>query len=398
MSIEINTEKCTRCKACIKACPFDAIKIEGERLQISEWCTRCAACISSCKFGAIEIKKDVRIVDALSDYKGVWVLAEHKKGKIAPITFELLGAGRRLADGLNVPVSTIVIGDEIQTYAQTLIAYGSDEVHLIEDPSLKDYNDELYCAVMTQLIREKKPEIILIGATANGRSLAPRIASRFNTGLTADCTGLEIDPDKKILIQTRPAFGGNLMASIICPHHRPQMATIRPRVMKPMMPDESREGKVIRPNVNIPKQTSVKTLGFLDSFQDGLNLAEADIILSAGKGLGKPENLELLKQLAQILGATIGASRAIVDAGWIDSCYQIGQTGKTVAPKFYFAFGISGAIQHLAGMSTSDIIIAVNKDKDAPIFKIANYGIVGDAVEVISAMIQYFAKKQNHRL
>ncbi len=393
--IEIDAQKCIGCGMCVSSCPFGAIIIEEKKAKISNSCTLCGSCISSCKFEAIHIEKDVIVTEDLSSYKGIWVFAEQKKGSIANVTFELLGIGRKLADDLNTNLSAVLIGAKIKIHSEKLIEYGADKVYWIEDPSLKYYNDEIYCTIMTELIQKKKPEIVLIGATAYGRSLAPKIASRLNTGLTADCTDLEIDPNKKILIQTRPAFGGNLMASIICPNHRPQMATVRPKVMKAIKPDYNRKGKIIEIDVNIPRQAKSKILDFINSFKGGLNLAEADIIVSCGRGLGEAKNLELLKELADLLGASVGASRAVVDSGWIDYCHQIGQTGKTVAPKIYFAFGISGAVQHLAGMSTSDIIIAVNKDKDAPIFKIANYGIIADAIEVISALIEYIKKRKS---
>ena len=239
-------------------------------------------------------------------------------------------------------------------------------------------------------MKRYKPEIILIGATTYGRSLAPRVSSRLNTGLTADCTGLEIDPETRNLMQTRPAFGGNLMATIICPNHRPQMSTVRPKVMKPMEPDASRTGSVIRPEVNIPVDLKVKVLDVVQTLCEKVNLTEADIIVSGGRGMGDPKNFTLIEQLAAVLGGAVGASRATVDAGWIDYSHQVGQTGKTVGPKVYFACGISGAIQHLAGMSSSDVIIAINKNPDAPIFKVATFGIVGNALEVLPELIREF--------
>jgi electron transfer flavoprotein alpha subunit len=246
-----------------------------------------------------------------------------------------------------------------------------------------------------QLVEKYKPEIVLIGATTYGRSLAPRVASRLNTGLTADCTGLEIDPEKKILLQTRPAFGGNLMATIICPNHRPQMSTVRPKVMKPLEPDFSRSGEIIQPNVVIPENLKVKVLDVVQTVCETVSLSEADIIVSGGRGLGDAKNYALVEELARVLGGAAGASRAIVDAGWVDYSHQVGQTGKTVGPKVYFACGISGAVQHLAGMSSSDIIIAINKNPDAPIFKIATFGIVGDVREILPELIKQFKERLN---
>jgi electron transfer flavoprotein alpha subunit len=266
-------------------------------------------------------------------------------------------------------------------------------VYLVDHPTLKNFNDESYADIMVQLIGRNKPEIVLMGATTYGRSLAPRVSSRLNTGLTADCTSLEIDPEKKILMQTRPAFGGNLMATIICPNRRPQMSTVRPKVMKALPADASRQGEIIRPDVVIPEDVKTKVLETVATLSEKVNLTEADIIVSGGRGMGDPKNFALIEELANVLGGAVGASRATVDAGWVDYSHQVGQTGKTVGPKVYIACGISGAVQHLAGMSSSDTIIAINKNPDAPIFKIANIGIVGDALEVIPALISAYKKK-----
>lgn len=389
--INIITEKCVGCRLCIKACPFNAIEVIDKKARILDNCTLCGSCVSSCKFDAIEFIKDEASESSdLSSYKGVWVFAEHKNGEVCQIAFELLGSGRKLADDLSVPLSAVLIGSEVEKEAKKLIAYGADNVYLVEDESLRLYNDESYADIFVQLIKSYKPEIVLMGATTYGRSLAPRVASRLNTGLTADCIELSIDPEKKILMQTRPAFGGNLMATIICPNHRPQMSTVRPKVMKPLQPDENRQGEVIRTEVNINTDTRVKVVDVVRTLLETVNLAEADIIVSGGRGLGDPKNFVLVEELARVLGGAVGASRATVDAGWIDYSHQVGQTGKTVGPKVYFACGISGAIQHLAGMSSSDIIIAINKNPDAPIFKVATFGIVGDVLEVLPSLIKEF--------
>ncbi len=393
--IKILVDKCIGCKKCVSTCPFGAIVMEGKTAKILDNCSLCGACVSSCKFEAIDFTRDeVKPVD-LSEYEGIWVFAEQKNNRAADVALELLGIASKLAADLETKVSAVIIGENVADNAKTLIAHGADEIYMIEDPALANFNDESYCDIMTQLITEYKPDIVLLGATAYGRSLAPRIASRLDTGLTADCTVLEIDPEEKILIQTRPAFGGNIMASIICPNHRPQMATVRPKVMKAIEPDFSRRGEVIRPQVNIPTNLNTKVLEVVSNLDSGINLADADVIVAAGRGIGEAKNLELINELADALGAAVAASRPLVDAGWIDYSHQVGQTGKTVAPKVYFAFGISGAIQHLAGMSTTDIIIAVNKDKEAPIFKIANYGIVGDVTEVLPAMIKACKERKN---
>lgn len=389
--ISIIIDKCIGCGICIRNCPFNAIKVENRKAVILDNCTSCGACVSSCKPGAIDFQKDeAEDPEDFSNYSGVWVFAEQKDNSVLQVVLELLGGGRKLADTLSVPLSAVLLGSKIEDHANTLFAYGADRVYLVEDESLENYNDESYADIFTQLVNKYKPEIVLVGATAYGRSLAPRVASRLNTGLTADCTELGIDPETKNLLQTRPAFGGNLMATIICPDRRPQMATVRPKVMKPMEPDYSRKGEIIRPDVLIPDNLLIKVIERVHTVYEKVSLTEADIIVSGGRGLGDAKNFELVRELAEVLGGAVGASRATVDAGWIDYSHQIGQTGRTVGPRVYFACGISGAVQHLAGMSSSDIIIAINKDADAPIFKIATFGIVGDVLEVLPELIKEF--------
>lgn len=393
-SIKIILEKCFGCKKCIAACPFGAITVEEKKARILDNCNLCGACVSSCKFEAIVIEKDeVKSVCNINSYRGVWVFGEQKEGIPVSVALELLGEGRKLADQLQVPLSAVLMGDNVEEAAKTLISYGADYVYMIEHPSLKYYNDESYASIFTELILRYKPEIILMGASTYGRSLAPRVSSRINTGLTADCTSLEIDIEKRLLLQTRPAFGGNLMATIICPNHRPQMSTVRPKVMKPLEMDNSRHGEIIRPDVTIPEDITTRVIDVVNDLCEMVSLTDADIIVSAGRGIGDPKNIILVEQLARVLGGAVGASRAVVDAGWIEYSHQVGQTGKTVGPKVYFACGISGAIQHLAGMSSSDTIIAINRNPDAPIFKIATFGIVGDVLEVLPALISEFKNR-----
>ncbi len=388
--IKIIAEKCRGCGLCVAACPFHAIKMENKVACILENCTLCGACVSSCHFDAIDFKKDEVKKADISAYKGVWVFGEQKDGVPAGVALELLGEGRKLADDLGAELSAVLLGENMNEAAKQLIAYGADNVYVVDHASLKQFNDESYCDIFVQLIQSYKPEIVLLGASTYGRSLAPRISSRINTGLTADCTKLEIDPEKKILRQTRPAFGGNLMATIICPNHRPQMSTVRPKVMKPLEPDTARKGNMIEPKVTIPTDIKIKVLEVVSDICEMVNLCEADIIVSGGRGLGDPKNFAILEELARTLGGAVGASRAAVDAGWIEYSHQVGQTGKTVGPKVYFACGISGSVQHLAGMSSSDTIIAINKNPDAPIFKVATFGIVGDVLQIVPALTAEF--------
>ncbi len=392
--IKILLDKCVGCRMCIGACPFNAIKVNEKKAVIQDNCTLCGACVSSCKFNAIDFSKDEVDNDFdISLYKDVWVFGEQKDGEVSNVALELLGEGRKLADQLHVKLAAVLLGDNVEQTAKKLITYGADEVYLVDHPSLKNFNDESYSDIFVQLISKYKPEIVLLGATTYGRSLAPRAASRLNTGLTADCTKLEIDVEKRLLLQTRPAFGGNLMATIICPNHRPQMSTVRPKVMKALEQDISRNGEIIRPDIMIPEDIKVKVIDIVTTLSEKVNLTEADIIVSGGRGVGDPKNFALLQELANVLGGAVGASRATVDAGWIDYSHQVGQTGKTVGPKVYFACGISGAVQHLAGMSSSDTIIAINKNPDAPIFKVATLGIVGDLLEVLPALTSEFKKR-----
>ncbi|NQT94982.1 MAG: electron transfer flavoprotein subunit alpha [Candidatus Omnitrophica bacterium] len=388
MSIEIITDKCVGCQLCIKACPFDAIYMEGKLAVIDfDKCTLCGACVESCKFDAILLRKEEEIKQDISAYKGVWVIAEQKNGIIQSVTYELLGEGKKLADKLGVELCAVLLGKDMESKCNELVHRGAEKVYLVDSPKLKQYQNEPYTNVITELINEYKPEIVLCGATSTGRSLVSRVAVKIDAGLTADCTGLDIDEERRLLLQTRPAFGGNIMATIICPNHRPQMATVRHKVMKEAEVDKSKKGEVIKKSYDDKMLFSrTKVLKVVDEEGQTVNLTEADIIVSGGRGLGKPESFSVLHELADAIGGAVGASRAAVDADWIAYSHQVGQTGKTVCPKIYISCGISGQIQHLAGMSSSDIIIAINKDPDAPIFKVANYGIVGDLFEIIPAL------------
>ncbi|OGW47325.1 MAG: electron transfer flavoprotein subunit alpha [Nitrospirae bacterium RBG_13_41_22] len=388
MPVIVNIDKCKGCEECLSSCPFDAIVMQEDKAFINEYCQACMACLSVCPEGAIvEVEKEQPRVEDIQTFKGVWVFAEQRSGKVTSVAYELLGAGKKLADELHTELSAILFGAP-ESEAQELIRWGADKVYFSRDNIFERFNDEPYAQMLTSLIKEHRPEIVLAGATPIGRSFIPRVAARLRTGLTADCTALEIDKETGNLLQIRPAFGGSIMATILCPNNRPQMATVRPRVMKRGQYDENKRGEIIHVKTEgISSRTRV-----LDTIKEvsdiTVNLQEADIIVSGGRGLGDPKGFKLIEELAEVLGAAVGASRAAVDSGWIPYRHQVGQTGKTVCPKIYFACGISGAVQHLVGMQSSDIIIAINKNPEAPIFNVATFGIVGDLYEIIPLLIK----------
>jgi len=389
----IDKEACTGCQACIPVCPFGALYMKGDKVEVTEACTLCGACIDVCPVSALSMpEKEVEEVD-LSAYKGVWVWVEQFEGEACSISWEMIGKGRELADQLGTYLAACVLGHNVKHIAQQAIYYGADKVFLADDPTLAVYRTDPYAATLISLVRQHKPEIFILGASSRGRDLAGSVATSLETGLTADCTGLDIDPETRLLRQTRPAFGGNIMATIICPNHRPQMATVRHRVFEVPEPDTSRTGEIIPVKPVLPEEEiATKVIDFVK--QEGeVNLADARIIVSGGRGVGGPEGFKVIRELAEVLGGAVGASRAAVDAGWIPYAHQVGQTGRTVRPDLYIACGISGAIQHLAGMQTSKIIVAINKDPEAPIFKVAHYGIVGDLFEVVPALTEVFRKK-----
>lgn len=329
------------------------------------------------------------------DTKNLFVILETEEGTAKSVGYELLTPGRDLADKMGVKLVAVVLGKNVQSVAEKAIAYGADLAILVEGDAYEFYNSDASTYALSELIRKYQPEVVLIGATKNGRDLGPRVACKLKTGLTADCTGLDIDPETKNLLSTRPAFGGNLMATIVCPDHRPQMSTVRPGTFKKPILNESRTGEVIREEISInPSDIRTRILERVREVTEEINLEEADVIVAGGRGMKKPENFALLRELADLLGGSVAASRAATDAGWIPSAYQVGQTGKTVAPKLYIACGISGALQHIVGMSGSDVIVAINTDPNAPIFKLADYSIVGDVLEVIPAMIREIKAKK----
>ena len=319
-----------------------------------------------------------------SEYKGVYVFVQQVEGIIAPVSFELIGKAKELAKSLNTSVSAVLCGYDVASLADELGEYGADTVVLIDDPALESYMTEPYAHAMKSVIDFFKPEIVLYGATTIGRDLAPRVSARVHTGLTADCTKLEIDPETGRLLMTRPAFGGNLMATIICPDFRPQMATVRPGVMQKAAREEGRRARVLPFGVKFERNDRyIEILDVIKKMNESADISEAKILVAGGRGMGSKENFQMLYDLAEALGGRVAASRAAVDSGWADKELQVGQTGKTVRPKLYIAVGISGAIQHMAGMEESEIIIAINRDETAPIFSIADYGVVGDLNKVV---------------
>lgn len=322
----------------------------------------------------------------MADYKGVWVFAEQREGELQKVSLELLGEGRKIADKLGVKLTALLIGDNVKSLSDTLGRHGADEVLVAENTLLKHYTTDGYTKVICDLANDRKPGIIFIGATFIGRDLGPRVAARLSTGLTADCTVLDVDVEKADLLATRPAFGGNLMATIACPDHRPQMATVRPGVFS-KLPDEERNFTVEEVEVKIEdSDIRTKIVEIVKEAKEIVDISEANFIVSGGRGVGSKENFAILEELAEALGGTVAGSRAAVENGWIERDYQVGQTGKTVRPTIYIACGISGAIQHVAGMQESDMIIAINKDATAPIMQTADYAIVGDLFKVIPEM------------
>lgn len=327
--------------------------------------------------------------------KDVFVFAEQRDGELQKVSIELIGKANELAEALGQEVVAVVLGDNVKNLADTMIHHGADKVIVVEDPMLKEYVTEPYAKAVYEISKKYEPEIILYGATSIGRDLAPRLAARLHTGLTADCTGLEIDPESKNLMMTRPAFGGNLMATILCEEHRPQMATVRPGVMTPLENNLEAKGEVIVEDIKfVPEDMNVTIKEVQKSEKKKKDITEASILVSGGRGIGGPEGFKNLQILADELGGEVSTSRATVDAGWIEKDRQVGQTGKTVRPDLYFAFGISGAIQHIAGMEESELIIAVNKNDGASIFDVADLGIVGDLNAILPKLIEEYRKEK----
>ena len=389
MAIIVKKEACKGCRLCIKSCPFSAITLDDQKKAvIGMACTECGTCVEKCPFHAIEKTAAEKEKADISAYHGVWVIAEQRGGKLMPVVIELLGEGRKLAEQIGTELCAVLLGENVADLARECIGYGADKVYVADAPELKDYTTDAYTKVIYEAIQQYKPEIVLCGATHIGRDLGPCLSVKCETGLTADCTKLEIDPVDHKIMQTRPAFGGNLMATIVCPEHRPQMSTVRPGVMEKAAFDPDRTGEIVtlKP-VFADGDLRVKVLEIVKNLENAVSLTDAKVIVAGGMGLGSKEGFDLLAKLADRLGGVVAASRACVDAGWAPHSWQVGQTGTTVKPAIYIACGISGAIQHVAGMKDSGYIVAINKNPSAAIFELADYGIVGDLYDVIPAIL-----------
>ena len=389
MAIIVKKEACKGCRLCIKSCPFSAITLDDQKKAvIGMACTECGTCVEKCPFHAIEKTTAEKEKADISAYHGVWVFAEQRGGKLMPVVIELLGEGRKLAQQIGTELCAVLLGENVADLARECIGYGADKVYVADAPELKDYTTDAYTKVIYEAIQQYKPEIVLCGATHIGRDLGPCLSVKCETGLTADCTKLEIDPVDHKIMQTRPSFGGNLMATIVCPEHRPQMSTVRPGVMEKAAFDPDRTGEIVTLQpVFADGDLRVKVLEIVKNLENAVSLTDAKVIVAGGMGLGSKEGFDLLAKLADRLGGVVAASRACVDAGWAPHSWQVGQTGTTVKPAIYIACGISGAIQHVAGMKDSGYIVAINKNPSAAIFELADYGIVGDLYDVIPAIL-----------
>jgi len=384
---------------CPKVCNFGAISKDGQKVKFDfDKCVLCGTCVEVCPVNAIRIERKAVDKDKIAQYKDIWVICETAEGRLKSVSYELVTKARSLADELGEKVVAVLIGFGVSELAPSLIHQGADKVLVADDKVFTDFTTDAFAIAVTSIIAPRKPAIVLFGATTNGRDLAPRVAARLALGLTADCTGLDID-DKRQLVQTRPAFGGNIMAEILCPYTRPQMATVRPNVFKPSERDTSHKGEIEKVPIQInPVQVRTRVVKRVKEIAEGMKPVDtADIVVCSGRGIKDPANLALPTELAKLLDAAVGGSRPIVDAGWLPPAQQVGQSGRTVSPRLYFAIGISGQIQHLIGCTTADLLVAINKDPEAPIFGVADFGIVGDLFEVVPAIIEEVKKLQAGR-
>ncbi|BBO91823.1 electron transfer flavoprotein subunit alpha [Desulfosarcina ovata] len=388
MTVWIESDLCDGCRRCVRACPYDAIAIEDGKANILERCTNCGACLAECKNRAIQSDAVPKEIPDFSDHEGVWVYAEQRDGVLAKVTLELLGIAQELGQERRQKVSAVLIGDRLENLTHDLIRHGADQVFLAEDPCLQPYRTLAHVKIMEDLINEHKPEILLIGATHIGRDLAPRLSRRVGVGLTADCTALSIDPEEKILLQTRPAFGGNVMATIANRYSRPQMATVRPGVMEART-DEAKAGTIIHCEVQLDEaDIKTKVLEMFEEKRKHAPITDSKVIVAGGRGVNGEAGFQMLRTLADLLDGEVAGTRVVAEQGFVPADCQVGQTGKTVRPEIYIACGISGAIQHRAGMMNSRFIIAINKDPDAPIFKVADWGIIGDLHDVVPELVR----------
>jgi electron transfer flavoprotein alpha subunit len=391
MGIEIISGNCVGCSMCVGSCPFGAIEMIDGKAHINDSCTLCGACVRSCKFDAIEFERPPSKGVDISEYSGVWVYAEVRNGHLVRSALELTGKARELADTLGERVTAIVVTKDPERFSEELSRSGADRIFAADQGSFDHYDTSVQSSIVSGIILKHKPSIVLFPASHIGRDLAPRVASILGTGLTADCTGLSIG-DNGELIQSRPAFGGNIMADILTPEHRPQMATVRPNVFKPPEPENDRSAEIVSVPVDVdPDSLRIKVRKVIVTAKgQGRDITEMDVLVSGGGGMRSGDNFVILEELAEVLGGSVSASRVAVDSGWRPRSDQVGQTGKTVSPRLYIACGISGKIQHQVGMKGSDFIVAINKDPDAPIFKIADLGIVGDLFDIVPALTNEF--------
>ena len=383
MAVWVEIDLCDGCRRCTRACPYDAIEMKDGKAHIGDRCTSCGSCMEVCRKEAILTDAQPKTIPDFRDYTGVWVFAEQRSGQLNRVSVELLGKAQELAKELNQHVVAVLIGDQVAEIAKTLIEFGADTVYVVESPLLRDYRTEAYARVFEELVAAHKPNILLMGATHIGRDLAPRVSRRVGSGLTADCTELSIDPDERILLQTRPAFGGNVMATIANRYSRPQMATVRPGVME-VIPSPDKKGQIVTHVTGLTaEQIGTKILETVKEAKAHVDLSEAKVIVAGGRGVTDAAGFALLGELAAALGAELAGTRVAFEEGWIPASRQVGQTGVTVRPDLYIACGLSGAIQHRAGMMDAKFIVAINKDPYAPIFKVADWGIVGDLFDVV---------------
>ena len=394
MGLIILREKCIACGICVKKCPFGALVMTDGKIDVLPSCTLCGICVDVCPVDALEVPERTSSEEFDPDlYRGVWVFVQADGDDIHHVSLELVEEGGKLAAELETDLCCMVLGKDTSVLTEKFSHYSIDRLYVTENPVLEQYRTKPYVEAAAALIETYKPEIVLIGATSTGRDFAGSLATRLETGLTADCTGLAIEKETRGLLQTRPAFGGNIMATIKSSNHRPQMATVRPKVFPMPLMGDKRNVDIIRHECDLTEEGQPTEILEWIPVEEGVSIADADVIVSGGRGMGKPENLALCRDLAALLDGAVGASRGAVDAGWIGYSHQVGQTGRTVRPGIYIACGISGAVQHLAGMKTSDVIIAVNSDPDATIFGVATYGFVGDALEILPKVIHELKKR-----